>query len=99
MKLFFRSGLKKSLKTDSGVASENASRYVDHPTKGMKVVWFGPRLPGPPPEVGPAFGNAVFNLPVDFLESLLKKGYHCYWVECLRFKSIVAVRLDNKSYL
>ena len=77
------------MKTDSGIASENA--LVDHPTKGMEVTWFGPA--GPPPEVAPAFGNAVFNLPVDFLEELLKdKGYFCYWVECLKFKAIVAVR-------
>jgi hypothetical protein len=59
----------------------------------MEVVWFGPRLAGPAPEVGPAFGNAVVNLPVVFLESLLKdQGYRCYWIENLAFKTILAVR-------
>jgi hypothetical protein len=60
----------------------------------MKVVWFGPRFAGsPPPTVGPAFGNAVVNIPVDFLEGLLKdKDYNCYWIENLKFKSILAVR-------
>ena len=63
----------------------------------MKVVWFGPRLPGPPPKASPAFGNAVFNLPVNYLEELLSRGYHCYWVECLKFRSIMAVRYRQQK--
>ena len=62
----------------------------------MRVVWFGPQFPAPPPKVGPAYGNAVFNVPAAFLNRLLRhKGYYCYWIECLKFRTIMAVRYDK----